>query len=35
VLEISIGATQQETQCAFGSMGEVQRFEQMVGTKYL
>lgn len=35
VLEISIADTEQETQCAFGSAGEVQRFEAVVGTKYL
>lgn len=35
VLEIAITSTEQVSQCAFGSAGEVKRFEELVGKKYL
>ena len=35
VLEIPITYTEQNTQCAFGSAGEIKRFEDMVGKKYM
>ncbi len=35
VLEVPIASTEQVSQCAFGSAGEVKRFEDMVGKKFL
>jgi sedoheptulose-bisphosphatase len=34
VLDIEIEQTEDRTQCAFGSAKEVERFDQLVGTKY-